>query len=343
VNHQPDERLDAYLWDPAASPDASVVEIERRLAPARFDAASHPLPLQRRDVKPRVVHGFRWWTPRLALAAAVLLAVSAGWATWRWSWPEGGDWVVQTPSGTFDGLAVGSTLQTDASESAFVRIARIGTMQVGGGSSVTLRSTSSNRHRLVMQEGVVKVSVWAPPSSVAFRTPAGDVIDMGCEFELSVTRDASHVRVSSGWVQLDNLHGETLVPAGASSLMTADVRPGVAVYDDAPPGFREAVRTHESNPGDPLAVERVVQLARTRDVLTLLQLARRRSQAIDRFVTRAAELFPPPDPADQARALSGDGIAIDRWKSALPLPPPKGSWLWNWRDGFSLGARPSSR
>ncbi len=166
---------------------------------------------------------------------------------------------------------------------------------------------------------------------------------MGCEFELSVTRDASHVRVSSGWVQLDNLHGETLVPAGASSLMTEQRRPGVAVYDDALPGFREAVRAHESDPSDAPAVERIVQLARTRDVLTLLQLARLRSPAIDRFVARAAELFPPPDPTDRARALSGDGIAIDRWKSALPLPPPKGSWLWNWRDFFSPEPRPSSR
>lgn len=216
-------------------------------------------------------------------------------------------------------------------------------MQVGGGSSVTLRSTSSNRHRLVMQEGLVRVSVWAPPSSVAFRTPAGEVIDMGCEFELSVTRDTSQVRVSSGWVQLDNLYGETLVPAGASSLMTAHVRPAVAVYDDASSAFREAVRAHESDPSDPLAVQRIVQLARTRDVLTLLQLARLRTAAIDRFVARASELFPPPDPADRARALAGDGIAIDRWKSALPLPRPKQSWLWNWRDGFSFKAQPSSR
>jgi hypothetical protein len=294
-------------------------------------------------VKPRAVHSFGWWAPRLALAAAVVLVAGAGWATWRWSWPEGRPWDVATSAGSGSRLAIGATLATDRFESAMVRIARIGTMQVLGGSSVTLRSTSSNRHRLVMQEGSVRVSVWAPPSSIAFRTPAGDVIDMGCEFELSVTRDASHVRVSSGWVQLDNLHGETLVPAGASSLMTERVRPGVAVYDDALPGFREAVRAHEADPSDPIAVERIVELARTRDVLTLLQLARLRSRAIDRFVARAAELFPPPDPADRARALSGDGIAIDRWKSALPLPPPKGSWLWNWRDGFSFQPGPPSR
>ena len=343
MNHH-DERLDAYLWDPSAPPEDSVVEIERRLASARFDATARPLP--RHDARLMRAAGDRrrgrFWMP-LTWAAAAAVIASVGFGLWRWNWPEGAAWTVLTPAGTYDDLGVGSTLRTDSAQSALVQIARIGTMRVRGNTAVTLRSTGSNRHRLALQEGSVHVRVWAPPSSVSFRTPAGEVIDMGCEFELTVTSAASHVRVSSGWVQLDNFLGETLVPAGASSNMTTSVRPAVAVYDDAAAEFREAVRAHESAPGDPIAVDRIVQLARTRDVFTLLQLVQRRSPAVNRLVPRAAELFAPPDAADPGRVLSGDRAALDRWMSALPLPSPKRGWVWNWRDGFSFVWGPGVR
>lgn len=334
MNH-PQERLDAYLWDPTAPPDASVAEIERRLAAARFDATVQPLPPGPRDATPRVVHDVRWWASRLAWAAAIFLVVGAAWATWRWSWPDGRSWDVATSSGSPSRLVIGATLETDGSESAVVHIARIGIMQVAGDTTLRLRSTASNRHRLVMEDGTVRVRVWAPPFSVSFRTPAGEVSDLGCEFELTVDGASTRVDVMSGWVQLENLLGETLVPAGAASEMTVGTRPGVPVFTDAPAGFLEAVRSHERNSADPEPVNRMLELARRRDVYTLLQLVRR-SPAGVRLTGRAAQLFAPPAAVDPARVAAGDVDGLDRWITELPLPSPKSTWLWNWRDGFSF-------
>lgn len=182
----------------------------------------------------------------------------------------------------------------------------------------------------------MRVRVWAPPFSVAFRTPAGDVSDLGCEFELSVDGEASHVRVTSGWVQLENILGETLVPAGASSVMTRGVRPAVPVFDDAPRGFLEAVREHERALDDGAAIDRIAALARARDVFTLLHLVQRRSPAAAHLVARSAELFPPPEDVDPARVAAGDDRALDRWMRSMRLPDPKRGWWRNWRDGFPL-------
>jgi hypothetical protein len=231
-------------------------------------------------------------------------------------------------------LAVGSTFRTTSSEAASVRVARIGTMQILGDTTLTLRSTASNRHRLVLEEGTVRVRVWAPPFSVAIRTPAGEVMDLGCEFELRVADGVSHARVLSGWVQLENLHGEALVPAGASSVMSGDARPGIPVFDDASEEFRMAVRTHERSLGDTTTTERLVALTRPRDVFTLLHLMQRRSAASARLASRAAELVPPPAGVDPAAAAAGDTAALDRWMDVLALPSPKSTWLLNWRDGF---------
>jgi hypothetical protein len=195
-------------------------------------------------------------------------------------------------------------------------------MKVGKGSVLTLRSTGSNRHRLAMTEGTIHVSVWAPPRSVAFTTPSGEVIDFGCEFILNVEREVSRVDVISGWVQLDNGSGEVLVPGGATSEMTRSGVPGVPIFKSADPAFQAAARSHD--------IETLVRTARRRDVLTLLVLAER-GIGRDQLVTRAAELMPPRSPDIVARARRGESEAFWEWVEQLPLPPAK-AWVRNWRD-----------
>lgn len=303
-----DDKVDRYLFDPSAPPADEVRELEDLLAPLRYDADARPL---------TVVPFRRRMQPLMAVAAALVL-VAAGLAAWIWTWPSQKPWDVV--SGPIEALPVGRTVQ--AADSLLVRVARIGWMKVAKGSLLTLNSTRSNHHRLAMTEGTIHVSVWAPPRSVAFTTPAGEVIDFGCEFILNVERQVTRVDVVSGWVQLDNGNGEVLVPGGAISEMTLSGLPTVPVFKTAHPEFRAAARTHD--------VETLVRTARRRDVLTLLLLAER-GIGRDRLVTRAAELMPPRSPEIGARALRGEREAYWQWVEQLPLPPAK-SWVRNWRD-----------
>lgn len=78
-------------------------------------------------------------------------------------------------------------------------------MDIQPGTDLTLSDTRSRHHRLLMTRGTIDVRVWAPPGAVALHTPAGDVIDLGCVFRLVVDGAGSHVRVETGWVQLDNM------------------------------------------------------------------------------------------------------------------------------------------
>ena len=75
-----------------------------------------------------------------------------------------------------------------------------------------------------------------------FRTPAGEVIDLGCEFELTVEPARTVVRVLSGWVMIENGIEESLIPAGASGESRPGRAPTVPVFDDATPAFAAAVR-----------------------------------------------------------------------------------------------------
>jgi hypothetical protein len=329
----PDGRIDDYLWDAANPPASDVQTVEAFLKPLRFDPDAQPLawpasPAGRRKSR-------RWW---YGLAAAAGLLLVAGWslAEWRWSWPAGRAWtVVRTAPAAPSELAVGSALDLPPADHARVSIARIGTMHVQGDSRVTLQSTQGTRHRLRLERGTVRVRVWAPPGSVVFRTPAGEVIDVGCQFDLTVEGTLSVVRVRSGWVQLANGVDEILVPAGASSEMRPDRAPGVPVFDDAPVEFHAAVRALEGDAaGDEIAaVTAIIQRARPPDVLTLLMLVERRAAGSDRLAERAAELWPPPDGVTAGGVVRGDRDGLWRWRDTLPLPPPKG-WLRNWRDAL---------
>jgi hypothetical protein len=306
-----DDRAKTYLWDPATADaaDADVQALERQLAPLRFDPQARPLRLPARLPRrqPRTL-----WIG-LAAAAVLLLTLSAGFWQWRGAWPAGRAWTVSTrPASAPSALAVGAPLTVSPGDSLLIDVARIGTMRVEGGSRLTLRSTQSNRHRLALDTGRVHLRVWAPPTSVAILTPVGEVIDMGCEFELDVEASIARLHVRSGWVQLDNALDESLIPAGASGEMTKGMPPTVPVFDTADPRFLAAVRSLERS-GDTASLDTVVQTARVEDVLTLIMLVERGTPGSDRLASRAAELWPLPSGVTVGAIVRGDRVALERW------------------------------
>lgn len=337
-----DDRIDAYLWDPAAPAVDEVRGVETALAPLRFDPQRRQLAVPARARQPR---RSRRWVYGLAAAAATVLIAATLFMRWRSQWPDGQPWVISAgPTAAPQRLAVGPPLVLSGSDEARILVARIGTMSVKGGARLTLQSTGGSRHRVVLDRGSLHVRVWAPPGSINIQTPAGEVIDLGCEFELSVdAAGSSGVRVRSGWVLIANALGETLVPAGAASEMRSDRRPGAPVFTDAPSAFAAAVRAFEADAGGgPAHIDAIVANARARDVLTLLVLVERRATGSDRFAERAAVLAPPPVGVSLASVVRGEAGALDRWRESLPLPPPKG-WLRNWRDGLPAWLVPGAR
>ena len=329
------ENLERELWEPGAT--ESRLELERRLHPLRFDASAHPLPYSRLEkVKKPILRRPGAWVAGLAAAAVLALLASSALLDFRLRWPEGRAWTVASAKGDRHGrLAVGDTLATGASESALVRVARVGWMRVLEDSRLTLRGTGSRRHRLALESGSVHVSVWAPPFTLFVSTPSGEVMDMGCEFVVAANHEATSLRVLSGWVQLENRYGDVLVPEGASSRMTKHARPSVPVFEDASDRFREAVRLAEEGDSESLeeALGTIVAQARTRDALTLLLLATRVPEARERLLLRAHSLHPVVETGTMILAVEGSDRAVWQWIRQLPLPSPK-EWKRNWRDAF---------
>lgn len=312
------DAVERYLEDPAAPPAEEVAALERALAPLRYRERPIELPARRRPARP------------LAWAAAVALVVLglSAFGHWVWSWPEGKAWAVL--EGPVRSFPVGETLRLQRGEALVLRVARIGWMRVEGAAELELVSTTSNRHRLAVGEGTLRTGLWAPPGSLAIETPAGVVRDLGCAFLLGTDGATTRVDVTSGWVQLENSWGSSLVPAGASSSMVSTRIPSVPVFRDAAPRFRTAVEAADLARDGP-TLESALDHARPRDVFTLLTLSLRRPELRDVLLQRAAELSPPPSADLLERALAGERQPVWTWIDDLPLPPPK-RWVPNWRD-----------
>ena len=338
---------DDYLWDRSAPVDDAVAHLERLLSPyafkpARVVATAAPPPV-------RVPRTRRRW--RVALAAAAALATLAiGVRTWyhqRLQWPEAQSWEVASVRGDvrIDGrdegravaLAPGKVLETG---DGVVRLhaARIGEVAIGKGSRFTLVETRSGRHRVQLQQGRLWARVWAPPGTFAVDTPVAGVYDMGCEFVLTVNAAGDGVlTVRSGWVQVDNMWTEAMVPQGARVEMDARGVPGTPYDLGASPDFIAALREIDAQPGvvGNDAVRRLIAASRPRDAISLLSLLTRRPQLAEGpLFDRLAQLMPADIVVTREAIRTQGPHALSPWWEALPYPRVKRWWL-QWPDAFA--------
>lgn len=348
--NKPDDGMDNdYLWDRRGLVDPEVAGLERLLrghahgdVPRRPRVASPPKPALR--VRRRGL--------RVALAAAAMLAVCAlgvrAWLQQRLHWEAGEPWQVLAQQGDvrIDGrsqqasrLALDGTLETGKGAMTRLRAAGIGEVAVGAGSRVRLVETRTGRHRMQLEQGSLWARVWAPPGQFGVGVAGAEVIDRGCEFLLKVDADGNgSLSVLSGWVQVDNLRREVMVPQGTRVRVNGDGAAGTPQAFSASPAFVAALEAIDARNGavDPGGEEirRLVAASRQQDAISLLALLRDYPQLAEGpMFERLAQLLPTKTPVTR-EAWRDDRMAVlNTWWDALPYPRVK-RWWTQWPDAL---------
>ena len=317
-----DERND-YLWDRSGPEDPDVARLEALLKPLGQDAAPPRLVLPRRR------RAMAFWRPALAIAASLVLGLTAWftWGLWR------GGWDVQTIAGVpvVDGqqlgddglLRRGGRLVTDGVSRARISVGRIGRVDVDPDTRLELVSAGGTDHRLSLERGTIHAQISAPPRFFNVVTPSAVAIDMGCAYTLQVDdTGAGMLRVTHGWVAFDYNGREAFIPQGAVGATRPGVGPGTPRYEDAPAGYAGALDTLDF--GNPDATARSAALdviltrARQRDSLTLWHLlSRGPSEDRARVYDRLASLAAPPRGVTREAVLAGDRAALMAWWDGL--------------------------
>ena len=231
---------DDYLWDKRGEPDAEVQTLEALLG--RYRSAA-PMP----DFKRVAVIRRRPMWP-FAIAAALIVCAILG--AVRFYTPAN-RWRATDSSGVADVphsiLRTGDIVRT---ERGYVRLQSpaVGTIDLGANTTVRLIENRSRRHRLALAAGTIHAKTTSQPGIFVIDTPKARAIDLGCEYMLTIAPNGGgELHVIAGWVDLTHGYEQSLVPQGASAVITPEGALSVPVFDDASPAFHAG--GHE--PGEP--------------------------------------------------------------------------------------------
>lgn len=338
-----------YLWDRSGPVDLEVARLERLLrGHAHANAPRRARAVAAAESRPPA-RGRAW---RAAWAVAAVLAVCAiggrAWFQQRLHWDAGAPWQVIAQQGDvrIDGraqqaraLAPAGVLQTGAGATTRLRAAGIGEVAVGQGSRLRLVETRTGRHRVQLEQGSLWARVWAPPGQFGVDVAGAEVIDLGCEFLIQVDAAGNgSLRVLSGWVQVDNLRREVLVPQGTQVRVNGDGAAGTPHAFGASDAFVAALAAIDARDGDVEPdgdeIRRLIAASQARDAISLLVLLRDYPRLAEGpMFERLAALLPTPLASrDHWR---GDRMAVlNAWWDALPYPRVK-RWWTQWPDAFS--------
>jgi hypothetical protein len=272
---------------------------------------------------------FRW---RWASAAIVGLALAIA-VTWyfgrspvtRWevirldgSPRVGSKWIGGTGQ-----IAAGEWIETDVRSRAVLKVGRIGSVEVSPNTRLRILTARPDEHRLTLARGEIRAKIAAPPKLFFVETASGTVVDLGCEYALTVDGDsAGLLRVTSGWVSFQWKGLESLVPAGASCRMVPQAGPGIPYFDDASKNLKRALEKVGYEKGANDAVNIILSESRVRDTLTLWHLLSRVDMADrERVFDRMAALTPVPAGVSRTQALLLDPQTLEHWREEL-------AWTW---------------
>jgi hypothetical protein len=334
---------DDYLWNGSGTPDQEIQRLEWLLTEFRYTERPLVLPAQT-PVVPTWHRGLLLqmpWLPRLAAAAAVVLALAvsvfftirSGNAPdvdpgWNVSNVEGAPQIgSQIISGTAAAtkLHVGQTLTTNAVSRASLSEDDLGEIKVEPDSRVRLLQADPSHKRIQLDVGTIRAAIWAPAGQFVVDTPSASAIDLGCAYTLQVAPDGSGtIRTTLGWVGFHLNGRDSFIPAGAMCSTRPRFGPGTPYFENASDSFREALHTfdlsQQSSDSAATALSIVLAQARPRDGLTLWHLLSRttgteRAQVYSRF----AQLVPPPPGVTRDGILALDPRMLDLYWDALNL------------------------
>lgn len=327
---------DDYLWDRSGPPDPEVARLERLLSPLRHQGGTLDVGATV-ATRPRALA--RALRPSLAAAAVVLLGTAAWLATRRERAPvepsraEDGWEVARLEGAPRVGArevpgtgrwSVGQWIETDGASRARVRVGGIGHVDVAPNTRLRLVEAGPGEHRLALARGAIGADVSAPPRLFLVETPAALAVDLGCTYTLEVDASgAGLLRVTRGFVSLEEGARRSYVPAGAVCRMRPGRGPGTPRFADAPEALEAALEAFDFEGQSSESLGLVLQTARPRDGLTLWHLLARVPPADrGRVFDRLAGVAPPPEGVTRVGVLGLDASMLEAWKGALEATWP---------------------
>ncbi len=241
--------------------------------------------------------------------------------------PPVDSWQVETIAGSpkmGDGsvasqIAVGQLLETDGKSKAKITVADIGSVEIAPNSRIKLVGTDKSEHRLSLERGQLHAKIFAPPRLFVVDTPSGKAVDLGCEYTLEVDRIGNSIlRVTGGFVALEDSGRESIVPAGMMCLTRKGKGLGTPFSAEADEAFKKALQQFDFSGGGTTALQAVLGKADFYDMVTLWHLLSRVQKKDRGLVYDAlANHVAPPSGITREGILNLNRKMLEDWREEV--------------------------
>jgi hypothetical protein len=301
-----------YLWDKSGDIDPEVEHLENLLGTFGHTVVSR---------KPTSI-GYLYIG--FALAATLLLFWVHEWSPLQE--PSGPLWSVHALAGApqlrakplddVGEIGPGQWLITDDTSAVMLDVGTLGKLRIEPNSKLQLQSTDPTERRVFLARGMVYASIWAPPRTFAIETPSAVVVDLGCEYMLSVNDAGDGVLcVESGWVSLEHNNRVSLVPTGAQCELREGVGPGTPYLAGASLEYIHRLQRFDFAPGGKTEVAELIERATPCETFSLVYLVDR-VDAVRRGVIydRVAAVLPPWPGITREGIVALDAVMLADWR-----------------------------
>lgn len=322
---------DDYLWDKSGEPDPEIQKLEETMGRLRHNRPAPVFPESPLKRRPQLLR-MGWLSAVAGVAAGVVLVVGlslfsrppeqpavpkTAWAITR---PDAGS------ASAAGNLAPGQLLETGSHSRASIRAEEVGEIEIEPNTRLRLLDRNArniNVHRLALERGTIRATIWAPAGEFVIDTPSAMAVDLGCSYTLQVDDSGNGLlRTTLGWVGFKLNGHEAFIPAGAACATHPKTGPGTPYFEDASAQLRAAVAKLDLEGASPQEraadLQTVLRQSRKRDALTLWHLLPRvtdseRAQVYERL----AKLVPPPAGVTREGILRLDQPMLDLWWNQL--------------------------
>lgn len=260
---------------------------------------------------------------RLLLILLPLILIAAGYFIFDYQ-KNNSPWKVITLEGniTINGLIdnsgiihQGQSLLTDNSSRAAIRIPKVGNVEVGENSLLVLTKAKDGNNRIMLRSGSINVTNLSNMPEFSIELKDCIVNDRGGEFNISIYNNKNAVvNVKYGFVEIKK--NEKIIYLNEDHI--CEIRYGFNIgtpyRQDAAEALKAEVMNFDFSNGGDNSVNKIMELATEKDMLTLLALIPNSSQLQRQILFQAiANKFPPPESVTKRGIINGDLHMLYLW------------------------------
>lgn len=209
----------------------------------------------------------------------------------------------------------GETLVTDVTSQASIQIPKVGTMVIGPNSLLVLDRAKDGANLVTMKNG--KVSVINKDEMPEFTLQVNDfeIVDRGGKFELEyLSALGAKLHVNSAFTEIIYDDNSYMIDENHTCILRKGFRPGTPVHNNSSDSMRAAIESFDFDNGGEAAIEKIISLAKERDMLTLLSLIPVVPQLQRQVLFQEiSNRFPPPESVTRAGIIRLEKDMLYRW------------------------------